>query len=105
MAEAPPGHLSADQFLLRTPAVAGRPTDMADLLTVRSAGHPQFEVTAQPMGPGPGPDGDGQAADTSSAQRPTMRLAAGHGQPRGLHVLARSSAVGGGDRRGGGVHD
>jgi hypothetical protein len=71
-----------------TRAVAGRPTDMADLLTVRSAGHPQFEVTAQPMGPGPGPDGDGQAADTSSAQRPTMRLAAGHGQPRGLHVLA-----------------
>jgi hypothetical protein len=48
---------------------------MADLSTVRSAGHPQFKVTAQPMGTGPGPDGDGQAADTSTAQRPTMRLA------------------------------
>jgi hypothetical protein len=29
-------------------------------------GHPQFEMTAQPMG-GPSPDGGGQAADTSSA--------------------------------------
>jgi hypothetical protein len=39
-------------------------------------------------GSGPGPDSGGQAADTSSAQRPTMPLPAGHGQPRGLHVLA-----------------
>jgi hypothetical protein len=58
--------VSADQFLPRTPALAGRATDMADLSTVRSAGHPQFEMTAQPMG-GPDPDGGGQPADTSNA--------------------------------------
>jgi hypothetical protein len=32
--------VSADQFLPRTSALAGRATDMADLSTVRSAGHP-----------------------------------------------------------------
>jgi hypothetical protein len=31
-----PDTVSADQFLLRTPAVAGRTTDMADLSTVRT---------------------------------------------------------------------
>lgn len=35
------------------PAVAGRATDMADLSTVRSAGHPQFKVTASPTGTDP----------------------------------------------------
>jgi hypothetical protein len=54
------------------PAAAGRATDMADRSSVRSAGHLQSTVTAQPMGSGPGPDGSGQAADTSSTQRPTM---------------------------------
>jgi hypothetical protein len=49
-------------------------------------------------GYGPGPDGGGQAADTSNAQRPTMRLASsGHGQPRGLHVLALTGQDGNAD--------
>jgi hypothetical protein len=47
----PPGHrLRRSVPPADTRAVAGRLTDMADLLTVRSAGHPQFDVTAQPMG-------------------------------------------------------
>jgi hypothetical protein len=38
--------VSADQFLLRTPGSRCRVPDMADLSTVRTAGHPQFTVTA-----------------------------------------------------------
>jgi hypothetical protein len=56
------------------PAAAGLATDMADLSTVRSAGHPQFQVIAQPMGLDPVRTAAAQAADTPSAQRPTMPL-------------------------------
>jgi hypothetical protein len=45
--------------------------------TSRASGRPDIPVQCdRPAdGYGPGPDGGGQAADTSSAQRPTMRLA------------------------------
>jgi hypothetical protein len=70
------------------PAAAGRATDMAELSSVRSAGHPQFNVTAQPIGMDP--------VRTAAAKRrtppaPSIRpcvRSAGHRQPRGLHVLA-----------------
>jgi hypothetical protein len=83
-----PGHRLRRSVPLRHPAVAGRATDMADPSTVRSAGHPQFNVTAQPMGTDP--------VRTAAAKRrtppaPSVRPCvwpAGHGQPRGLHVLA-----------------
>jgi hypothetical protein len=69
---------------------------MADLSTVRSAGHPQFDVTAQPMALDP--------VRTATAKRrtppePSVRPCAwpaGHGRPRGLHVLALT----GQDRKG-----
>jgi hypothetical protein len=61
---------------------------MADPSSVRSAGHPQFKVTASPMGLDP--------VRTAAAKRrtppaPSVRPCvwpAGHGQPRSLHVLA-----------------
>ena len=62
----PPGHRLRRSVPPADTSTGCRATYMADLSTVRSAGHPQFEMTAQPMG-GPGPDGGGQAADTSSA--------------------------------------
>jgi hypothetical protein len=73
----PPGHrLRRPVSPAGHPAVAGRATDMADLSTVRSPDIPvQGDRPAD--GYGPGPDSDGQAADTSTAQRPTMRLASG----------------------------
>ena len=45
--------------------------------TSRASGRPDTPVQCDRLadGYGPGPDGGGQAADTSSAQRPTMRLA------------------------------
>jgi hypothetical protein len=64
--------VSADQFLLRTPG-SGWPGDgHGGLSTVRTS---QFKGDRPADEYGPGPDSDGQAADTSSAQRPTMRLA------------------------------
>jgi hypothetical protein len=84
----PPGHhLRRSVPPADTRAVAGRAMDLADLFTVRSAGHPQFEVTAQPMGLDP--------VRTATANRrtppaPSVRPCArpaGHGNPRGLHVL------------------
>jgi hypothetical protein len=70
------------------PAVTGRATDMADLSTVQSAGHPQFNRDRLADESGPGPDGDGQAADTPAPSvRPCARPA-GHGQPRGLLIPA-----------------
>jgi hypothetical protein len=71
--DARPDIVSADQFLLRTPGSRCRLTDMADLSSVRSAGHPPVQSDRPADGSGPGPDGGDQAADTSSAQRPTMR--------------------------------
>jgi hypothetical protein len=67
--------VSDDQFLLRTPGSGwpgdghGRPLDRP----VGRTSPVQWDHLAD--GSGPGPDSDGQAADTSSAQRPTIRLA------------------------------
>jgi hypothetical protein len=68
------------------PAVAGRVTDTADLSSVRSAGHPPGQCDHLANGYGPSPDGGGQAADTSSAQRPTMS-----GQPTTANHTAPTS--------------
>jgi hypothetical protein len=65
----------ADQFLLRTPGSAW-PGDGHGVPLERPVGRTspvQCDRTAD--GSGPSPDSGGQAADTSSAQRPTMRLA------------------------------
>jgi hypothetical protein len=80
--------VSADQSSCGHPALAGRATDMADLSTVRSAGHPQFKVTAQPMGTDP--------VRTATAKRQTppppcvrpCAWSASHGQPRCPLILA-----------------
>jgi hypothetical protein len=74
----------ADQFLLRTPpAVAGRRRTGQ---TSPPSGRPDTPVQSDRLtdGSGPGPDGERQAADTSSAQRPPMRLAI---RPRGRFIL------------------
>ena len=69
-----PATVPADQFSCGHPSAAHRPTDMAEPPTVRSAGRPS------PMWP-PGrwartrPACKRPEADTSSAERPTMRLA------------------------------
>ena len=52
--------------------MAGRATDIADLSTVRTS---PVRGDRPADGSGPRPDGGRQAVDTSSAQRPTMRLA------------------------------
>ena len=67
--------VSADQFLLRTPG-SGWPGDGHGPPLDRPVGRTspvQWDHLAD--GSGPGPDSDGQAADTSRAQRPTMRPA------------------------------
>jgi hypothetical protein len=67
--------VSADQFLLRTPG-SGWPAEGHGGPLDRPVGRtPPVQGDRPADGSGPGPDGDGQAADTSSAQRPTMRLA------------------------------
>jgi hypothetical protein len=69
-----PATVPADQFSCGHPAAARWPTDMAEPPTVRSAGRPS------PMWP-PGRRArtptacERPEADTSSAERPTMRLA------------------------------
>jgi hypothetical protein len=85
--EARPDIVSADQFLLRTPGSGCRVTDMADLSSVRSAGHLQFNPTAQPMGLDPvRTAATKRRTPPAPSVRPCVR-SAGHGQPRGLHVL------------------
>jgi hypothetical protein len=67
--------VSADQSLLRTPG-SGWPGDGHGGLLERPVGRTSLvQCDRLADGSGPGPDGGGQAADTSSAQRPTMRLA------------------------------
>jgi hypothetical protein len=66
--------VSADQFLCGHPAAAGRVTDMADLSSVRSAGHPESNVTAQPMGLDPVGTA---AAKRRTPQRPASDRASG----------------------------
>jgi hypothetical protein len=76
------------------PAVAGRPRDMADRSTVRSAGHPQFKVTAQPMGLDPVRTA---AVKRRTPSAPSVRPCvwpAGHGQPCGLLILAMTGQDG-----------
>jgi hypothetical protein len=85
----PPGQPgSADQFLLRTPG-SGWPGGGHGGPLERPVGRTsQFNVTAQPMGTDP--------VRTAAAKRrtppaPSVRPCvwpAGHGQPRGVHVLA-----------------
>jgi hypothetical protein len=79
---------SADQVLLRTPG-SGWPGDGHGGPLERPVGRtPQFNVTVQPMGTDP--------VRTAAAKRrtppaPSVRPCvwpAGHGQPRGVHVLA-----------------
>ena len=66
---------SADQVLLRTPG-SGWPGDGHGGPLERPVGRTSPVQGDRPAdGYGPSPDGGGQAADTSSAQRPTMRLA------------------------------
>lgn len=94
-----PDTVSADQSSCGHPPVAGRTTDRADLATVRSAGHPPFAVTAQPMALDP--------VRTATAKRrtppaPSVRPCArpaGHRQPRGLDVLALTGHNGNGHAR------
>lgn len=67
--------VSTEQFLPRTPG-SGWPGDGHGRPLDRPVGRTslvQWDHLAD--GSGPGPDSDGQAADTSIAQRPTMRLA------------------------------
>ena len=70
----PPGHRLRRPVLLRTPGIGwpgdghGRPLDCP----VGRTSPVQGDRPAD--GYGPGPDSDGQAADTSTALRPTMRL-------------------------------
>jgi hypothetical protein len=76
--------VSADRFLLRTPD-SGWPGDGHAGPLERPVGRTSPVPWDRPA------DGYGPvrtAADTSSAQRPTCAWPAGHGQPRGLDVLA-----------------
>jgi hypothetical protein len=91
----PPGHrLRPISSSCGHPAVAGRPRDMADRSTVRSAGHPQFKVTAQPMGLDPVRTAAvKRRTPSASSVRPCV-WPAGHGQPCGLLILAMTGQDG-----------
>jgi hypothetical protein len=80
--------VAADRFLLRTPG-SGWPGDGHGGPLDRPVGRtPRFKVTAEPMGPDPVRTA---AATRRTPPAPSVRPCvwpAGHGQPRGLHVLA-----------------
>jgi hypothetical protein len=70
--------VSADQSPLRTPGIRWSGDGHGGPLERPVGRTPPVQCDRLANGYGPGPDSGGQAADTSSAQRPTMRLAAGH---------------------------
>ena len=80
--------VSVDQFLLRTPG-SGWPADGHGGPLDRPAGRtPQFKVTASPMGRGPVRRATAKRRTSPALSVRPAACPSGHGQPRGLHVLA-----------------
>jgi hypothetical protein len=83
-----PGHRLRRPVPLRTPG-SGWPGDGHGRPLERPVGRtPAVQCDRPADGSGPGPDGGGQAVDTSAPSVRPCAWPAGHGQPRGLHVLA-----------------